>query len=284
MKCDKTKSVLFTLAFTIFAVTASFKVAAQDQLGWEVGAWGGVSHYFGDLNTSYSITDLNPAGGIMARYNFNKRVCLKFSGNYTQIEAYDSDSDNIFEIQRNLSFQSEIVDGTAQLEFNFLPYEHGSYDEWFTPYMFAGFSFFYYNPTAELDGETYELRNMGTEGQFRGEEYRTTDVAFTFGGGFKFDINYRWSVNIELSSRAVGTDYLDDVSGTYPDMEDVENLRGIEAVLLSDRSREIVGDLNAIGEEGRQRGNGKDNDIYATLGVGLVYYFGKIRCPAFFRY
>jgi opacity protein-like surface antigen len=272
------------IRYTIpFIISMFIGMAVHAQQGWEIGGWAGASHYFGDLNTSYRLTDLHPAGGVVARYNFNKRLCLKFSGNYTKIAASDSDSDNVFEQQRNLSFESQIFDGTAQLEFNFLPYEHGSYDDWFTPYMFAGFSFFDFNPKAELDGETYELRDLGTEGQFRGEEYKNNAVAFTFGGGFKFDINYKWSVNIELSSRKSGTDYLDDVSGTYPDLEDVENLRGQEAVLLSDRSPEIVGIENAIGEEGRQRGNSKNNDIYATLGVGIVYYFGQIRCPQFYQ-
>ncbi len=253
------------------------------QKGWELGAWAGASQYFGDLNTNYKIHNPNLAGGIVARYNLNKRICLKFSGNYTNIEAYDRNSDNVFELQRNLSFQSEIIDGTAQLEFNFLPYEHGSNDEWFTPYLLAGFSMFSYNPTAELNGDTYELRELGTEGQFNGEEYATNAAAFTFGGGFKFDINYRWSVNIELATRSPYTDYIDDVSGIYADLEDIENLRGPIAAQLADRSPEILGPGLGIGEQGRQRGNGKDNDLYAMLGVSIMYYFGQIRCPEFYR-
>ena len=79
------------------------------------------------------------------------------------------------------SFKSNIFDGTAQFEFNFLPYIHGSKDQFYTPYLFAGFSVFYFNPKAELDGETYELRPLGTEGQFKGDEYYTVQGAFTYG-------------------------------------------------------------------------------------------------------
>ena len=57
-------------------------------------------------------------------------------------------------------------------------------------------------------------------------------------------------------------------------MDDLENLRGEMAVALSDRS------LSNIGQPGRQRGNSKDNDTYAMFGVGIVYYFGDITCPA----
>lgn len=262
----------------------SLSICAQAQRGWEIGGWLGTSHYFGDLNTEYKLTDIRFAGGIGARYNFNQRICLQFSGNQIGIAGDDADSENEFERQRNLSFENRIWDGTVQLEFNFLPYEHGSSKKWFTPYMLAGFSFYRHNPTAELEGEKFELQGMGTEGQFLGEEYSLNGTAFTFGGGFKFDINYRWSVNIFITSRKSYSDYIDDVSGTYADTEDIENLRGPSAALLSDRSREVLQGGQTIGEPGRQRGNGRNNDIYASLGVGLMYYFGQIRCPEFSRY
>jgi hypothetical protein len=92
------------------------------------------------------------------------------------------------------------------------------------------------------------------------------------------DLSYRWSFNVELSGRKVFTDYLDDVSGVYADVRDIRAQRGDIAAELSDRSLEPK-----IGEPGRQRGNGKNNDMYAFLTVGLMYYFGDIRCPEFLR-
>ena len=176
-----------------------------------------------------------------------------------------------------IHFNSDIIDGTFQFEFNFLPYNHGSQEEFFSPYLFSGFTVLHFNPKTELDGETYDLRTFGTEGQFRGEEYYSIGGALTFGGGIKFDLSYRWSINIELSSRKLFTDYIDDVSGTYPDMDDLEALRGPIAVALSDRS--LIADGVRIGEEGRQRGNGRQNDNYTTLGISLLYYFGSLPCP-----
>ena len=41
-------------------------------------------------------------------------------------------------------------------EFNFLPYIHGSRDYFFTPYLFAGFSVFSFNPKAEYTGDLPE--------------------------------------------------------------------------------------------------------------------------------
>ena len=200
------------------------------------------------------------------------------SANYGKVAATDANSKNTFEQQRNLSFESQIIDAAMQFEFNFLPYIHGSKDEFFTPYLFAGFNVFNFNPKAEYNGEMIDLRPLGTEGQFRGDEYYATQGGFVYGAGIKWDINYEWSINVEISARRLFTDYLDDVSGVYPDMGDLEALRGDIAVALSDRS---IPDANEIklGQEGRQRGNSKAGDAYVFLGAGIVYYFGDIRCP-----
>jgi len=253
------------------------------QEGWEAGGWVGASHYFGDLNTSFRLNDPGYAGGVVARYNFNKRVCLKFSGNYGNVSAQDADSDNLFEQARNLSFRSTIIDGTAQMEFNFLTYTHGSKDERFSPYLLAGINVVHFNPQAEYKGEWVDLRPLGTEGQFRGEEYYTTQFGLAYGMGLKIDLSYRWSINLELSARRLFTDYLDDVSTVYADKDDLEKLRNEAAVFLSDRSLLLPGinEDGALSQPGRQRGNSVTKDSYAFLGISLLYYFGDLKCPEY---
>ena len=253
------------------------------QMGWELGGWGGISYYFGDLNSNFDIKHPGFGLGAMARYNFNERLCLKFSINGGKVSGSDEYSTNSFEQKRNLSFQTFVGEFTTQLEFNFLPYTHGSNDEFFTPYLLGGFTVFNFNPKAEYQGELVDLRPLGTEGQFKGDEYYSTQLALAVGGGLKIDLSYRWSINVELSARQLFTDYFDDVSGEYPNKANLEALRGADGALalaLSDRSGELGLDP-PIGEEGRQRGNSKNNDRYVFLGAGVVYYFGDIRCPSF---
>lgn len=264
-------------------------IDADAQRGFEAGGWLGISQYFGDLNTDFNWRDPKPAGGIAVRYNFNERLCLKFGANMGSVAAYDSDSDNIFERSRNLHFRSRIGDAAAQLEFNFLPYFHGDKEFGWTPYLFGGYAVSYFNPEAEIDGEWVELRPLGTEGQFKSEEYFTVSGAMVYGAGFKVDLSYEWSLNIEFSARKLFTDYLDDVSTFYPDLEDLEELRGPLAARLADRSLElyqqdpdffITNNIEApIGEAGRQRGNSNNNDTYVLVGIGVMYYFGDLRCP-----
>lgn len=250
------------------------------QQGFEAGGWIGASHYYGDINSSFNLKAPGLAAGIIARYNFNNRLCFKLSGNYGTVSAYDSDSKNSFEQARNLHFKSTILDATGQFEFNFLPYNHGSKDEFYTPYLFAGLSVFHFNPMAEYQDDWVELRPLGTEGQFKGEEYYTTQGALAYGAGFKIDLSYEWSVNVELSARRLFTDYLDDVSTVFPDKDDLEATRGELAVALSDRS---IGTEFPLGQTGRQRGDSNTNDSFVFLGIGMVYYFGDIRCPTYGR-
>jgi hypothetical protein len=250
------------------------------QKGYEIGGCAGVAYYFGDLNTSYSLSRPGPAIGLIGRYNFNNRLALKFSANYGLINARDADSDNPFERARNLSFRSGVFDGSLQFEFNFFPYVHGSDDHFFTPYLFTGLSVFRFNPKAEYQGEWVRLQPLGTEGQFVGEEYSKVQPAFNFGIGLKYDVSYEWSINVEFSGRWLFTDYLDDVSKTYPDMIALESFRGELgelAVALSDRSIELQD--QPIGEFGRQRGNSSSDDTYNFLTVGFVYYIGTLQCP-----
>ncbi len=268
-----------TLLFVFFLLPPTAE-AQLEMKGLEIGPWVGASFYLGDLNTEYKLNRPNVAGGFAARYNFNHRIAARLSFNYGRIEAYDSDSNNPFELNRNLNFQSTIFDGTAQVEFNFLPYFHGHKDYFFTPYAFAGISVFTHNPKTRTDnGQLVELRDLGTEGQLRGEEYLVISNALTVGLGIKWDLSYEISMDINVGVRNANTDYLDDVSTVYPDVSDLRRSRGQIAVDLSDRglARDAEGDR--IDREGQQRGDDTVNDRYIFAGIGINYYFGDVRCP-----
>jgi opacity protein-like surface antigen len=252
------------------------------QRGWEAGGGVGVSHYFGDLNTNFSVQYPGLALTAIGRFNFNDRICVKMAANYGSIRADDKNSSNIFERKRNLNFKSQLFDGTAQLEFNFMPYNYFDKNQRFSPYLFAGFNVFNFNPKAKLNNEVYNLRDLGTEGQFKGEEYYTTQMGLVYGGGLKIALNEAWSINLEISARRLFTDYLDDVSTVYPNMNDLRKLRGDMAVSLSDPSVSNS-DGKKIGIPGRQRGEQGGNDIYTFTTISLLYYFGDLKCPTITR-
>lgn len=271
------KKVVFRFVFQIFLITGATGLI-QAQKGWELGGGLGTALYIGDLNTEFRFNELGLNAELTARYNFNSRIALKFPLSYGLIRASDSNSSNAFERARNLSFRSNIWEFGSHLEFNFFAYEHGSSTENFTPYLLGGLSFFSFNPKAYYQDEWIALQPLGTEGQRRGDEYSTLSTALVFGGGFKFDINRVWSINIELTGRILFTDYLDDVSKTYPNADQLRATKGELAVALSDRSLESVENFN-LGRDGFQRGNGKNNDSFNYANIKLMYYFGRVDCP-----
>lgn len=248
------------------------------QKGYELGVWVGTSYYYGDLNTTLKITQPGLAGGLLARYNFNHRVNARLGISMGKVGASDAGSDNHFEKGRNLQFQSVLGDIAGVIEFNFFHYEHGHQTYNKTPFFFSGVNLTYFNPTATLNNVAYSLRKMGTEGQPLGQEYGSITGGLILGGGFKFDLNRNVSMNIEISTRFLFTDYLDDVSTVFPDKSTLKDTRGDIAVSLSDRSL-----IDGLGAEGRQRGDSKGNDRYVMAGIGIVRYFGGISCPEISR-
>lgn len=188
-----------------------------------------------------------------------------------RVSGDDADSPNNFQRNRNLSFRSTLIGGNAMLEFNFFPHIHGSSEYGNTPYMVAGIDVLSYTPTAELNGERYRLRELGTEGQANTTPYGLVSGAWAIGGGWKMDISNDVTIAIELTYHAMWTDYLDDVSTVYPS---TGSLSSEIARQLSDRS--LDPDLSS---PGRQRGDSTDNDSFTVLSISLVRYWGKLECP-----
>lgn len=270
------KSSCYLLFFGLLLSTSLFS-----QKGIEVGGWLGVNTYYGDLKPRVNLDNVGVAGGLNFRNNFNNRISYKLSLNYLRLSAEDSDATNSFQLARNLSFFNDIYEMSHQMEFNFLPYTHGSDDDFYTPYLFGGITTLFYNPKTRLDfdqdgtEEVYVLRDFGTEGQQFGEEYGRFTFGVNYGFGLKFDINVDWSINVEVMGRSVFTDYLDDVSTVYPDRNQLGQLRGDIAVALSDRSDPGLD----ISNTGNQRGNARDRDFYYTFGISIMRYFGQLECP-----
>lgn len=272
----------FTRILIVVVMLSGTTLEAYSQKGYEIGGWLGTSQYFGDLNTNVSLANPGLAGGLIGRYNFDERISLKGSLNYGRISADDANSSNSFEFERNINFFSQIFDATAHVEFNFFPYIHGHSQYFYTPYLAAGVSVTRFNPkTNFVDPNTGEnvkigLHSLGTEGQLPGDEYARVTPGFTIGGGFKYDINRLWSINIEVATRRVVSDYLDDVSGVYADPDLIDGIRplvfGVSASAIADPSIQGF-------EEGKQRGNTKDNDSYTFIGISVMRYFGQLQCP-----
>ena len=245
--------------------------------GSEIGLFVGASTYKGELKHElFTLDYIHPVVGVQFRKNFNPHWSANINLNYGKISAADSTSDDPFQLTRNLSFKSRILELGGRFEFNFFPYQFAGGDWPFTPFLFIGVAGYRFNPLAELGDEDIELQPLGTEGQGTAafperKKYKRTQIAIPYGGGFKFSLTRRIGINLEVGVRKTYTDYLDDVSTTYVDKAVLlEN--GITAVILSDRT---PGDLND-NFPGKQRGNSQDTDKYMFGGITFSFLLGKL--------
>jgi hypothetical protein len=206
---------------------------------------------------------------------FTPGVAIRANITYARVSGNDKFTQNPERNQRNLSFFSPIVNSTVMLELS--PGESKRF------YVFAGAGFFYFEPKTKLGGNTYWLRDYGTEGQYflpGKEPYRPTALIFPFGFGYKIKDggNGGASLSVEYVMNKSTTDYIDDVSTNYVDKTQLANRNGAVAVQLMDRSNStIIG----FSEPGAIRGDPRDMDNFSFL--QLVYFapLGKARGSGF---
>lgn len=229
---------------------------------FEVGPYGGVSYYLGDLNPGMHYKDSKIAYGALIRYNLNSRWAVKLSGYRGQVSG--SSQSNPYLPGKDLSFISPITDISGVAEFNFFEYFTSSKREAFTPYIYAGIGVFFFNP--ESNG--VQLKSAGTEGQNIGyngrKPYATTAVNLPFGIGVKFSLAKKICVGAFWEMHKTFTDYIDDVSTTYYLKGQDINPNDVTA-LLSDPGRNHQPD--------QMRGNPATKDWYSFSGVFLTYKF-----------
>ncbi|MBK7147656.1 MAG: hypothetical protein IPH78_02275 [Bacteroidetes bacterium] len=247
----------------------------------EIGVWGGITNYFGDLNTKTSFKFVRPGAGVFYRYNIKYRGAWRTSVNWGTAEFDDAQTNIAWNRQRNLSFRSQIFDISSVIEFNFFKYDKGSKKHWYTPFIGTGIALFFFNPQAQYNGKWYYLQPLGTEGQndpsYSGvKKYRLFNFAIPIVGGFKFSFKRNWNIAIEAGVRKTFTDYLDDVSGKYPSYASLPGGSGGLAGALSDRSGEVG---EKIGKPGYQRGQSPKKDDYFFGGISISYTIMKARCP-----
>jgi len=269
----------------------------QAQEHHEIGVTFGAANYFGDLQPKlFPSYGYEPMAGIVYKYFMSPRVGIRLGASYTNLTAADSLSNIPVNQQRNLSFSTRLFEVHAALELNLLPIE--IMDHKVTPYIFGGISAFYFDPYADdAAGDKVYLRPLSTEGEGLPmypdrKQYSLVNMAFPFGGGMKFFIGHRIMLTGELGFRYTNTDYLDDVSKSYVNLDTLQAYKGTIAKQMSYRGNTTAKWDHNNPNYGFQRGDSKSNDWFWYANVTVTVYFRafgnpkeylKTKCPGFFR-
>jgi hypothetical protein len=169
---------------------------------------------------------------------------------------------------------------SLQLDFNFLDYFAGGGTRRFSPFIFAGVGGVLFNPKASYPQHGLEdlvLRHYRTEGQ--NVVYRSYAITLPYGAGVKFRIKDNWGLFTQIGYRTAYTDYLDDVSNTYPSANywsATDRERAEWSKLLSNPSSQ---DFERL--QNTQRGDFRKRDTYMFVGIGISYTFVSQKCYTF---
>lgn len=277
------KRIVLLLFTAVLCYHSEAQVVAQREysLDAEFGITGGVAHYFGDLNNHMRINRPKLALGVFFRKQFSDYIGARITGHFAQLGYSDRYNTAQFEVERNLSFNTNIIEVALQGDFNFFRFIPTDPNYAFTPYASIGIGVFSYNPYAYLEGKKHYLRPLNTEGQGFYQDrkpYGSLALAFPIGFGLKYAISDRVNISGEIGYRFTSTDYLDDVSTTYIGSDKFPGGELDVARRLQDRSYEVTG--IPMGVEGRQRGFSKQKDQYMIVELGLSINLINYNCPS----
>ena len=236
----------------------------------------GAAAYNGDLTQkAFYFKQLRPAVGLNLKYNTNSFFNLRAGLAYARLTASDKDNKDPGLKSRNLNFTTDIIEFHAGGELNLLD-----------PELFYGFptclpalAFFISTRilTIIITKNVSPSIKYGGQGlpEYPGrKKYSQVQLCIPMGGGWKFKLKKNMEVCYEFGYRLLFTDYLDDVSKTYPPWKYLQQ-RG-------DVGCTIVVPQTGYSFYGRRRGQGQfqGKDLYFFSSVKLAINlnrFSKIK-------
>ncbi len=215
----------------------------------DIGLWGGLGTYSGDMTLVETTSSLGPAGGIFVRYNFNPRYSIRGTFMLERIKATGEFETSPWEFSKTVS------DVSAMFEFNFWKYIIGSSKHSITTYLIGGVGASFY----PYDFDPVALNAVGAYIDPAGDSKNIVAANVPFGFGFKFNIGERWSVGMESQFRKYFDDKLDD-------LDDPRAYVNSSTGVLTKYSSSL-----------------HNNDWTFHLGVHVCYRFyqGGKKCPAY---
>lgn len=188
-----------TLALLALMACPIHLSAQELEYKMEIGAMAGMSSYLGDANYTNPLSHLKPAGGLVARYNFNTRMALKFNLSYAGIGGNSAERSNKYPDGKNWKFDTSVVDFGCQYELNFFGYGTGAAtykgNKRIAPYIHLGL------------GMTY--------GQGVKPEGSVFTLNIPIGIGVKYKVKPRLNVGLDWSAHFSLDDKLDGIVDPY---------------------------------------------------------------------
>lgn len=244
----------------------------------ELGLVVGLPIYYGDLFQYWPlVVDPSAIGSkfyVSPRIQYNKKFSkFSFEGrlNFMQLEGADNRNTAIGKyrgtgFERDLRFRTQLYGISVLAHYDFR--QPRQMDRWIFG-LHAGVDMFYFNPQNQYQGEWFDLRKIGTEGQTaNGEENAYGPISFGIPGGIHLSryIKRNWKIALTMSYTFTFTDYLDDVGSL--------NWADEQAIRRANPDNpDAAAYLANPNGSGGIRTNSSALDAYANWGIGIFYNF-----------
>lgn len=252
-----------------------------------LGELGGANKIGTNGFMDFDAQSIRPAININYSYKVTQGTAVQLDLYYARLYGSDKYTKEIFRNNRNLTFRTPVVEFAAKYQFYLSKEKRGHIynlkgvkglkNIQIISYLTAGIGVFYFNPRGEINGKWYSLQPLSTEGQGlypTRKKYHRVQPTIPVGFGFKYLINRSWMVGIEYTLHKTFTDYMDDVSTTYPNEAYLAANKGAVAAQLSNPSPTANDPTNPLYNSttaNQQRGDPKDKDAFMLAVVTLRY-------------
>lgn len=268
-------------------ISCHFMVLSQNKGHFSVALSPGLMYYQGDLSGS-SLPNLKTShlsAGLDFGYRPGRLIMFTLGYQYGKISGADSLVPS--HESRNLHFYSNVHEIRVLTYVNLLEIYHKirpkklvkkvDFKPGFDgPQLILGCGYFMFNPKGELDGTDYNLQKLGTEGQNIAsggydDPYNLWGINLKYGLAVDYNLSRQFSLQLQFVYTQTFTDYLDDVSGNYPEYDKlIKTTNGDIASYFAYGGRDgsvVSPDIN--------RGNDEKNDGFINMSIKLTYTFGR---------
>ncbi len=294
------RALTIVLVFSLFSASEADAQGFYNRNLWkkyrsEINFSLGVSNFLGDvggrdqIGTNFiwdlELSKTSFAAGFNYLYYLGEKVALRTSFTYGKVAGDDKLTLEPYRNNRNLNFESVILEGGVGIEYQFVKEKIGNLYNVKSPtgkklgmrsfslgfYVTTGIAGFYYNPIGlDPSGAKVPLKPLSTEGQGLpggAEPYSNFGLAIPFGFGMRKSFTRTIGMKLELTHRFTFTDYIDDVSTVYYDPSTLAAAHGNQAAYFSNPQ---LGNLwDVVTAPGQQRGDPTDNDGYMFFTASL---------------
>jgi hypothetical protein len=306
-------AILLTSAYSNARAQDMFKTIRTTYLSASIGP----SKYLGDIGTQndnvwnqYQINQGTWFGGasLQRQYGFHAAIEAQLSvGKLASADRdvkYESLTDPNYQLYlRNLDFRTNITE--FSLLGHIMPANMLAPNSWLgaAPIQFfatGGVGYFSFNPQGSLYDESfqqtywYDLQPLNTEGQGWTEYpnkkvYSLKQGNLAYGFGLMYKTTGFYYASVGVLGRKLFTDYLDDVSGNYPDANlFTRYISQEEEVLIAQQlsNKSLFTNPFSPNSTGDIRGNANKNDGYYNFYAKVGFRIGakKSKVPEYYKY